>query len=308
MGGREQAEPRRTRSKDRPAAVELPEQRFRELDSYRVEREWKRYEGTPQRELLLELRVRFLREHPAPVGGDRLELGPGPGRFTPYLAAPGQRIILVDLSREALRQHRVRQTLPATGADYRIERVLGNGRRPPLRDGSFVGVSLLGNLLGFAGPHADELLEAAARLVAPGGLLTVELSAGDGEYSECLHRLPPSAAARLLRAPLRAVLARVARAGFVPTRTDPTGPGRFRRISIRSADTTLDPLGFQLEAAEAIAPALGGDPERTFACHSDPLAWGHLLELEERLGKVPARWKRATALMAAYRRSSPTIK
>ncbi|MCI4346158.1 MAG: class I SAM-dependent methyltransferase, partial [Thermoplasmata archaeon] len=184
-----------------PKASSSAEARFLELDRYRVDREWQRYEGTAQRELFRELRVRFLKKHPPPAAGPLLEVGPGPGRFTPHLGAARQPRLLLDLSQEALRQAARRAKSSSPDRLGPLYLVRGNGREPPLREAGFAGVYLLGNLVGFAAEGAAELLLASGRRVAPGGLLFLELSPGPGERSVYFHRLPARALARLLRAP-----------------------------------------------------------------------------------------------------------
>ncbi|MCI4362969.1 MAG: class I SAM-dependent methyltransferase [Thermoplasmata archaeon] len=268
-----------------------------------MDREWQRYEGTAQRELFRELRVRFLRKHAPPKEGPLLEVGPGPGRFTPHLGGAGQPRVLLDLSQEALRQVRRRVPPVSRGGSATIHLVRGNGRRPPLHEGAFSGVYLLGNLVGFAADAADDLLLASARAVAPGGLILLELSPGPGERSVYLHRLPPGALARWLRAPLPAVLPRVEREGFAPLPPRRRDSSSFARTSIEAAESALLPLGFRREGALSVAPALGSDPERCTAVRASARGWAHLLDLEESVGGVERRWARGSAVLVALRRA-----
>jgi len=64
----------------------------------------------------------------------------------------------------------------------------------------------------------------------------------------------------------------------------------------------LESEGLEIEETLAVAPALGADPERVAAVRPDPAAWRRLLELEELLGRAPARWENAAALLVAARR------
>ncbi len=275
------------------------EERFRRLDKYRVDREWRRYEGTPLRDLFRELRLRFLGRHGCPVPGPVLEVGPGPGRFSGALGAPDHSRILLDLSREALVAARSR--LEAAGETERVPTDLlrGNGRNPPFRSGSFGQVVLLGNTLGFAGPGAEALLRAVDRCLAPGGSVLLEIVAGPGERSNYLHRLPPGALRRLLAAPTRALVPRVLREGFRPLES--ARRSAFRRFSVAEQDALLGSFGWRLEERLAVAPALGHDPDQLRAIWEDPRAREKLLLVEEAVGGEPGRWPRASALLVAAR-------
>jgi hypothetical protein len=180
--------------------------------------------------------------------------------------------------------------------------VRGSGRAPPFRGFAFAGVYLLGNLVGFAGEAARELLTRAADQVAPGGLLLVELAPGEGEASVYFHRLPAAALARLLRAPVAAVLPRVEREGFALLPPRRAKAGEFARLSVPQAEAALLPLAFHREAALSVGPALGSDPARCEAVRASDEAWKHLLDLEEALGSALPRWKSASAVLLALRR------
>lgn len=284
-------------------SIGSPRDRFLELDAYRVQREWKRYEGTPQRDLFRELRTRFL-ERNATGAGWGAEIGPGPGRFTPYVGDPGAPRVLLDLSEGMLREARRRLRSPRSDAGS-LEFVRGDGLRPPLRQSVFHRVVLLGNVVGFAERDAGRLLGAAAELVAPGGTIVVETVAGPGERSRYLSRLPAGAVRRLLAAPINAVRPRLEREGF-RQEPRPSGDDEFARWG---ADTVRAQLAeFDIETTEvlAVAPALGLDAERVAAVRADPRAWKHLMELEEVLGRTSPRQERAAALLIAARRGTPS--
>ncbi|MGA7860841.1 MAG: class I SAM-dependent methyltransferase, partial [Thermoplasmata archaeon] len=176
--------------------------RFLEWDDYRVEREWRRYEGTPLRDLYRELRERFLVRHRPSAPGRSLEIGPGPGRFTRLIGHAGDRVALLELSRAMLERI---QADPAGRGLPGLDLVQGDAVTPPFRSGKFHRVAMLGNVLGFAESDAPALLSRTAALVGPGGELLIEFVAGPGERSRYLHRLPAGAIARLLVAPVRAV-------------------------------------------------------------------------------------------------------
>ena len=280
--------------------------RFRQLDRYRVEREWRRYEGTAQRELIRELRRHFLARHP-PVGpGPALEIGPGPGRFSADVGDREHPRVLADLALEALRQARRRLAeapAPPAGTTHLVR---ADARDLPFRSESFSLVVLMGNVLGFAGPDAERCLAGAIDRLRPGGELLLELVAGGGERSRYLHRLPVGAVRRLLAAPPSAVLPRIAREGFAPG-----APGRaeakpFRRVPWPGWGTRLERAGLESTEVLAVAPATGSEPELVEAVRADDRAWRHLLEIEEAVGRSPARHPSAAALLVAVRRPGRT--
>ncbi len=273
--------------------------RFREVDRYRAEREWQRYEGTAQRDLYRELRERFLDRHSGPARW-AADLGSGPGRFTGRLGGPGTRRVAVDLSLEMLALLEARERRPEVRAT--LDRVRADAARSPFAPGSFEAVALLGNALGFAGAESERLWSAALSLVHPGGTLTLEIAPGPGERSRYLVRLPPTSVARLLRAPLVAVRPRVEREGFAPEPERRAGPREFRRFSPDEVTRRLVSAGWEVREVTAVAPALGTDAARLEAVRPDAKAWAHLLELEEQLGRTPARWARAAAVLIAARR------
>jgi len=271
--------------------------RFRDLDSYRARREWLRYEGTAQRDLYRELRERFLVRH-ATAEGWVLDIGPGPGRFLPFEGGAAARRVALDISREMLslvpRSWRAsRSTGPVP------HRIRGDGVRPPLEPGRWAQVVLLGNALGFAGERAGRLLEESERLIAPGGRLLVEIAPAPGERSSYLARLPPSAIARLLLSPVRAVLGRLDREGFRPEVPRHRTPATFHRFSVAELHTRWRALGWEVLETVAVAPALGADPIRIQAVRKEEKAWAHLLEMEEEVGRRAARWPGAAAVLLA---------
>ncbi|HTT34652.1 MAG TPA: class I SAM-dependent methyltransferase [Thermoplasmata archaeon] len=272
--------------------------RFIGLDEYRAEREWRRLEGTPVRELFRELRRRFLERHAGGTGW-AVDLGAGPGRFSPWVGGPGARRVLVDLSRSMLVEATRRWD---SAAGPLPDRLLADAIRPPLGPGRFAVVAMLGNVVGFAGSRANAVLEAGIALAAPGATVVVEVAPGPGERSRYLGRLPPGAVRRLLRAPLNAIRPRVEREGFrsVPPSPDHAG---FARLSGADVRAVFDRHGIELLDSLAIAPALGADADRVSAARGDPLAWHRLLELEEAIGRSAARHGRAAALLLAGRTS-----
>jgi hypothetical protein len=164
----------------------------------------------------------------------------------------------------------------------------------------------LGNVLGFSEERWTEVLDAAARLTAPDGLLLIEGVAGPGEHSRYLQRLPRGAAARALRTPERWIDRRVDAEGFQPM--DPRKPeaeASFRRITPEILTNRLGTLGLRTVEVAAVASVMGTDPERLDVVRQDEKAWDGLLRLEERWGAQPARWERAAAFLLAAERRPP---
>jgi len=276
--------------------------RFLHSNRYRVEREWKRYEGTPQRELFRSLRERFILRHAGRVAW-AIDIGSGPGRFTRWLGPPGTRTVALDFSRVSLAY--LTEWWPrGDRAPPAPDRVRADGGRPPFLPRSFGTVAVLGNSLGFAGSSSDSVLAAASELVAPGGRLLLEFAPGPGERSRYLARLPATAVGRLLEAPIRALLPRIQREGFHAEPVRKSLPGPFRRIAAGPMGDRLREGGWQVLETVAVAPALGPDADRIASVQSHPRAWDHLLELEEEIGRDALRWtSAASVLLAAERRA-----
>ena len=263
-----------------------------------MEREWKRYEGTPQRDLFREIRERFLDRHRTERGWS-VDVGSGPGRFAGHIGVADRRVLL-DLSLEMLRFSR--RPAGEVVAAARGHLVRGDGARPPLRPGRFHEVVAFGNPLGFAGGDARAFLTSLLTLAAVDGAVLIEVVCGMGESSRYLRRLPPGAVRRLLSAPLNLVRARVEREGFRPERPDDGEGSGFRRFGPEELRGLLAARGFRVIEALAVAPALGSDAERIAAAKGDPAAWRRLVELEEALGHLPGRQEAAAALLVAARR------
>ncbi len=274
-----------------------PRRRFLASDDYRVEREWKRYEGTPQRDLFRSLRARFLERYSA-SGGWTLEVGPGPGRFSRLLGGPESQPVLLDLSIRMLARARKQwreEVYPAEPAAF----VRGDAVRLPFRERKFSVITLLGNTLGFALNNAEEILDSVASSIAKNGNLLIEIAPGSGERSRYLHRLPPGAVRRLFRSSLPAIYGRVMQEGFVVL--PPRGGSKvgFRRMSAAELARLLRERGFSIRETIAVAPSLGAEPERIEAVAGDPISWGRLVELEEELGRNSERFPAAAALLVA---------
>ena len=62
--------------------------------------------------------------------------------------------------------------------------------------------------------------------------------------------------------------------------------------------------GWTIREVLAIAPVLGADAARIERVRSDAKAWGHLLSLEEEIGRRSDRWLEAAAVVMAAQRNS----
>jgi SAM-dependent methyltransferase len=273
--------------------------RFRAIDPYRARREWQRYEGTAQRDLYRELRERFLVRH-VRVDGWTVDVGCGPGRFLPFLGDSTSRRVAVDISRQML------LLVPGAWIDSGTtgsspDLVLADALQPPFVARAFQGVVVLGNTLGFQATRAERLLDRVEEMVAPGGVLILEIAPGPGERSRYLARLPASSVGRLFRAPVRAILPRVDREGFRTEHVRRDRSEAFRRFSVREVHERFFRAGWELLETIAVAPALGPDAERAATIREEPSAWTHLLELEEEIGRRPGRWGEAAAVLVAVR-------
>lgn len=287
------------RAAEEPGAPVPARDRFLDLDGYRVAREWSRYEGTAQRDLFRELRQRFLARHRTP-GRWVVDLGSGPGRFSDALGTSEAERILVDLAGTALRPEAA-PLRPIRRSPLPWHRLRGDAARPPLRAGRFADVALLGNVLGFSGGAWETVLDRALELLAPHGTLLLESVAGPGERSRYLHRLPPGAVARAIGGPPGWLRGRVEREGFDRAAARSKPESDFRRLEPAALSRRLERRGWVIVEAVAVAPALGSEPERVEAVRPHPDAWRRLLELEEGLGRAPARLAASAAYLVAIR-------
>ncbi|HXQ79233.1 MAG TPA: hypothetical protein VN819_03335 [Thermoplasmata archaeon] len=215
----------------------------------------------------------------------------------------------LDLSREMLSL--IPETWAASASVGPVpDRVLGNALCPPLELAQWSEVLAVGNTLGFAGDEAEKMLTQAENLVATGGSIVIEIAPGPGERSSYLARLPPTSVARILRAPVKAVLGRLDREPFRVEPVRRAAGGSFRRFSAIEIHDRWRNAGWELTETVAVAPCLGPDQRRIDAVKADEASWKHLLTLEEEVGRRPERWEQAAAVLLSARRagSKRTIK
>ena len=143
----------------------------------------------PLRSLILSPTQLASRLHLQP-GARVLELGPGPGFFSPRIAAdlPNGRLVLCDLQREMLDKARTRlRHAGAANADF----TQASAEALPFQPGSF-DVAFLVAVLGEV-PDPEACLAALARVLRRGGVLSITELPGDPDA------LSPAEVERLAR-------------------------------------------------------------------------------------------------------------
>lgn len=218
-----------------------------------------------------------------------LELGSGPGRFTPTVLSARARVVAVDLSVPMLRALRRRRTIRTQSARLRCVRAAGE--HLPFRDGAFRATVALGNILGFSSSDGPRLVSEIARVTEPGGLLVLDIASPVGATSEFLA----TAAKRrlllkILRNPGYYFLNEIVR--DAERTRQPYAPKRwgfyeFDFYTPAGADEVLSAAGFRPIDRMAIAPVGAYRNRLTTIARRDRTAWRNLLALEERSGRRP---------------------
>jgi ubiquinone/menaquinone biosynthesis C-methylase UbiE len=272
----------------RPPRVQPPSRRRRNLrESFdlRVRDEWKRYGGEPRRVLHRTLRERFLRAHLRDSGQLILELGPGPGRFTPILRRGARtRVFAVDLSRAGLRAGRRRAGRQPEGS--RVEWIQAAGEHLPFVSRSIDIAVVLGNIVGFAGVDGPVLLKEIGRVVKPEGRLLADFASPAAATQEFFHaaanhRFLP----RVLRRPRYYFLDRVLDTGLQPYAPARLARWEFRFYTAKEASTELARAGFRVVDAMSVAPVAAHQDRVAAIAHRERRTWEALLRIEERVGR-----------------------
>lgn len=266
--------------------------RFAQAGDYEAGREWRRYEGTPQRDLLREVRRRFLeralRRLSAPAGLI-VEVGPGPGRFTPPLAAQAGRLVLVDVSPRMLA---IAEEHATSVARRPVDLVLGDAAQLPIHGESADAVVALGNIVGSAGDRSLAALQEIAGVVAPGGILVLETVAPPGGRPVFLRRTSPKEWKGLLSDEPERALSPLLAEGFdpaPPSSPGDRGPDGFRHFQAAETARFLDREGFDVVEQALAAPLVGGEPELVAAIlRGGAGALRRLVHWEELAGRHPA--------------------
>ena len=254
-----------------------------------MDREWRRYTGEAWRILVRELRDRFLARHLPKDGGWVLELGPGPGRFTPTVLASGARVVAADLSLPMLQALHRRK--PVRSQSGRLRGVRAAGEHLPFRNGAFRGAVLYGNILGFSAGDGPRLLSELARVVRPGGVLVMDVSSPIAATTEFLcSGARGRFLLRILRDPDYYLLSWIA--SSKSRAHQPYAPGRmafweFDFYTVPAAEAALAAAGFRSFDRMAVG-VIGAYRERlTTIARRERKAWENLLKLEESVGRRP---------------------
>ncbi len=244
--------------------------------------ERRRLVGSADRDLRRTIVERFLTRQLRGVRGRLLEVGPGPGRFTPLLGGRGRRLYLLDLSPRML--HAARRRLARLGPTRRPAGYLrgaAEGLRM-IRPASLEAVVLLGTF-GFFGPDVDEALEGIHRALRPGGRLLLEAASPSGALAEVLHARP-EIVRRILSRPATHHLWRVLREGYQPYDPKHFAVWEFGFWRGSGLLPLLERHGFAVRERLSVAPISGNQPAVLARLRRDRRAWRTLLTVEEELG------------------------
>ena len=269
----------------------------------RLDREWARYEGEARRVLRRTLRTRYLKSHLPHGTRVILELGPGPGRFTPELRRISrERVIALDLSRRSLvagRRRAVREPGLAP-ADW----ILAAGEHLPLASGTVDAAVLLGNIVCFASSDGPKLLREVARVLRPKGTLVVDFVSPAGALKEALNLASKGRVLhRMLRRPRFYFLDQVLDAGF-----QPYAPGRmtsweFRFYTVDEALRLLRRCGFLPSDVMSVGPLSAIDTRIAEKAIREPKTWESLLRIEEKVGRRPGLMEGGHGFLLVAKRS-----
>ncbi len=231
------------------------------------------------------LRERFLRTHLHRVSGRVLELGPGPGRFTPVLReATRGRVVAVDLSVASLRSARRRVGLRSDPVP--VDWIEGAAEHLPLVSRSFDAVVALGYIVCFAGPDGPALLREIARVTRRHGTVVLDFSSPVSATQEFFRvavagRLLP----RVLRRPGYYFVDRVLEEGFQPCAPERWGNFEFRFYTVPEAHEALRRAGFRVRDTMSVAPITAHDNRIAASARRSERTWESLLRVEERAGR-----------------------
>jgi SAM-dependent methyltransferase len=261
--------------------------RWRRVTRYDVDRERRRQEGTPYRDLLRTLRQRFLEAHerellqtPGPI----VEVGPGTGRYTRILTHHPGPLILVDVSKRMLRE--TFATLPPQPRPPDL--LQGDAAVLPLRSRSVGWLQSLGGVLGFLGGEALRALEEMAEAVRPGGFLLLEVPTP-------LKKVPPEdwlrrwegwqgPSGERFRGP-----ASLISPDHWDTAVRESRPRRiFSPLDFPLVEGWVQETRWEVRDRLLVAPIFGSRPEiLNEAIRHGEAEWARIIDLEESVGRDP---------------------
>ena len=268
----------------------------------RATREYRRYGGEPRRLLQRELRERFLALHLPRAPPVLLELGPGPGRFTPALLAarPG-RLLAVDLSRPILlaARRRLRRN-PRAG---RTAWLRAAGEHLPLRDGSVDVAVVIGNVVCMAAREGPAMLREIRRVTRPGALLVADFASPAASVEEFFHvAARRKLLLKVLRRPAFYLVDQALRSGYQPYRPERLASWEFQYYTPDGARRALARAGFRVQDVMAVGPLASHHDRVARVARRDRRAWGNLLRIEERVGRRPGVGETGHGFIVAARR------
>ncbi len=143
------------------------------FDAY-GEREWHRFESTPQDRVSLHLHTHYLKAF-VRSGMSVLDAGAGPGRFTVELIKAGAKVSVGDISAEQLAQNRKR--VKAAGLEDAVlsRQQLDITDLSRFADATFDAVLCYGGPLSYVMDRADDALSELLRVTQPGGVLLLSV-------------------------------------------------------------------------------------------------------------------------------------
>jgi SAM-dependent methyltransferase len=265
-----------------------------------VARERTRYSRDATGPFRKELIERFLLRHVPRGSRSVLEIGPGPGRFSPLLAGRGRSVTFLDLSRPMLRA--TRRRLGRRRSRGRPSFVESSLEALPFRPGAFDLIVAMGVLL-FVADDFPRVLRDLGRLLRPDGRLVFEMHVPSQDMMTLLPAAP-EVARRILAEPGRHHLWKVVRRGYQPF--DPARFAQFevvwRRPSVLERD--LRRAGLAVDDLLAVAPNFGNQPGLVRHLRRDRKAYATALRLEEELGRWPELLGAGSALLVSARRAA----
>ena len=274
----------------------------RRIFDARVDREWARYGGDARRVLRRTLRTRYLESHLPRDIRVILELGSGPGRFTPDLRRIArERVIAVDLSRFSLiaGRRRARGKLDLAPADW----IQAAGEHLPLAPGTVGAAVLLGNIVCFASSDGPRLLREVARVLTPKGVLVIDFASPAGALKEALSMASKGRILRqMLRRPKYYFLDQVLDAGFQPYAPRRMATWEFRFYTLAEALRLLRLCGFFPFDTMSIGPLSAIETRIAEKARREPRSWESLLRIEEKVGRRPGLMEGGHGFLVAAKR------
>lgn len=255
--------------------------------------EWSRLEADVRGRVSFEVHRRFLAPFVS-TGTRVLEVGAGPGRFTPELAGAGARVVVTDLSPVQLELHRAR--VGATDVEAAVERreLLDVCDVSRYADGEFDLVLAYGGPLSYAFEEATDALRGLLRVTRPGGAVVLSVMSMLGTWR---HHLDGVVA-------LADVVGEDANDAVLTTgdlRRLPGAPHVCRMFRSRELVGLAHEAGGRVVATSASNWASLADPQTLERLEADPDRWRRFLDHEVAACAEPGALDGGTHLLMAVR-------